>query len=49
MMTTGTQDQRFTNRVVIQVQTRFLIAPFATVAADFAWKLEIDEKDGVVI
>jgi hypothetical protein len=48
-MTTGTQDQGFTNRVVIQVQTRFLVAPLAAVTADIARQPQVDEKDGIVI
>jgi hypothetical protein len=48
-MTTGAQDQRFANGVVIQVQTRFLIARLAAVTTNFTGQPDVDEKDRVLV
>jgi len=48
-MTAATQDQRFANRVVVQVQTGFLIASLAAITPHVARQPEVDEKDRVVV
>jgi hypothetical protein len=49
LMAAGTQDQRFADRVVIQVQTGFFVTRLAAVATDVTWEPNVHEKDRVVV
>jgi hypothetical protein len=49
LMAARTQNQRFANGVVIQVQTGFFVTRLAAIATDIPWKSHVYEKDRVVI
>jgi hypothetical protein len=49
LMTTGTQDQGFANRIVVQIEAGFLITCLAGIAPHLAWQPHINEKDRVVV
>ena len=46
LATTWTQDECFTDRIVMEVQTHFLVAPFAAVKPDVTRQPGVDKKTG---
>src|SRR5262245_37468030 len=49
LATTWTPDECCTNRIVIEVQTHFLVAPFAAVEPDVRRQPGVDKKDWIQV